>query len=180
MGIFVKCIRCSYSWETESLACSVTCPRCGKRTPIRAVPDQEPIKAPPTLKARKSLKSQESVQSDRVETLRGKVSKTPTGKIQEDFEVASPVRKHSVRPLTSREAIGRCKICEKDFRENLKLNVMVDEKVKLHASCFLNKIILESNGDLGALANEWQVPLDALQKRAQRLLELGKLTGVLA
>lgn len=97
-----------------------------------------------------------------------------------DIITTSPV-KHSVRPLQPNEVIGNCKICQKPLRGKAQLNVMLDEKTRLHSTCLLSKIILESDGDLAAAVQEYGIPLEILQRRAQRLSELGKLneTGVL-
>lgn len=82
--------------------------------------------------------------------------------------------RYEVRPLVAREVVGNCQCCQHPLREKPQLNVMVNEEHRYHSTCFLTKIILESNGDLAAAAHLWNIPIENLQKRALKLRALGK------
>ena len=168
----VCCIHCSYRWETTSQACSVSCPKCGLKTPLRARPDPVPMKTPEGLK--KATKARLGAIPEGA-TLRGQLLSQAVGRVIQTETIVVPTIKHTVRPLIAREVIGNCQYCQKPLRERPQLNVMVNEKKRLHSTCFLEKIICENNGDLSACSHLWNVPMEALQARAQRLRQLGKM-----
>jgi len=138
---------------------------------VRALPDPAPSKIPACVK--KALEKTLSHQDGH--SIRGHAQEQPSGRSTQTETIIVPAPVHSVRPLVAREIIGNCRYCQHPLRENPKLNVMVNEKDRLHSTCFLTKIILESDGDLQAASHLWNIPLEALQQRAIRLVELGKL-----
>ena len=173
MAVNVVCPKCGHKWVYKGNAVKATCTSCYNKVQVRALPDPGPAKVPAGVKAlgKKAL-GQPMLQEG--QCIRGKVSmQRPDGKEVEDIVIPCP--RHTVRPLVAREVVGSCKVCGDYLRERPQLNVMVDERERLHSTCFLTKIILESGGDLQAAAHLWNVSMEALQKRAMRLVELGKL-----
>lgn len=105
----------------------------------------------------------------------GETEEQATGrKIQIQTITAPAPKVPRVRPLQAREVVGNCRYCQKPLREKPQLNVMLNEHDRYHSACILTKIIMESGGNLASAAADFGVPLEALQRRAMRLLELGK------
>lgn len=173
MPIPMICHKCGYSWDYTGSHVLATCPSCYSKCRVRSLPDPMPQKVPPSL--RQLRKTAAKVESESpCQTVRGTVSlQSPPGREVETIEIPSPV-KHSVRPLAAREVIGNCKYCGNPLREKPQLNVMLDERDRYHSTCILTKIIMESDGDLQAAAEQYGVPLQALQTRVLKLKELGK------
>lgn len=177
MEIPMKCPKCQKSWNYKPRQTPIpvycTCPGCFSKVRVRTLPDPSPLKTPPSLKKLRKAVMRQAESDSMCQTVRGEVTKTPAGNEVETIVTPSPV-KHSVRPLATREVIGNCKYCGNPLREKPQLNIMLDERDRYHSTCILTKIIMESDGDLQAAAEQYGVPLEPLQKRVLKLKELGK------
>lgn len=168
-----------------------TCTSCYRKVRVRSLPDPAPAPKTPagvkTLLKKKAPAVGSAISQaievaqalDTPQTILGDTQEQQTGRTVQvqtlaiEIPAAPAPQRHTVRPLVAREVIGNCRYCGKPLREKASMNVLVDEHDRLHSTCFLTKIILESDGDLQAAALQYSVPLDALQRRVQRLRELG-------
>lgn len=175
MVIEVRCPKCGNLWKYKGKACLATCTSCYHKVPVRSLPDPAPgpKKTPPAVRKLLEKKTLEKIPEGQL--ISGETQEQASGrKIRTQTIVAPAPIIPRVRPLQAREVVGNCRYCQKPLRENPQLNVMLNEHDRYHSICILTKIIMESSGDLATAAADYGVPLEALQKRAMRLLELGK------
>jgi len=197
MVIIVKCPHCGNKWKYKGNAIKATCTSCYRKVQVRSMPDPGPRKTPAAVRKLLAKKTQpepvgpalslaiERSQTADGQVLRGQLKEKTTGrKIQTETIVApSPVLRHTLQPLDPADAQGvECQLCHKPLSKKPRANVILDSQ-KAHALCVLDKAITEASGDLGAAAQAYEgITLEVLQKRAQRLIQAGKLNqeGVLA
>lgn len=144
--------------------------------PVRSLPDPAPgTKKTPSAVRKLLVKKKRLGEIPEGQLISGETQEQATGRTIHIQTITAPAPKiPRVRPLQIREVVGNCRYCQKPLRENPQLNVMLNEHDRYHSTCILTKIIMESSGDLATAAADYRVPLEALQKRAMRLLELGK------
>lgn len=197
----MKCQKCDYAWDYTGTHVLATCPSCGIKCRVRSLPDPRPKKKTPAgvkkILIKKKTKDEpvgpalshaiERQQAADGQPIRGQVLERSTGrKIQtETIEIPCPVPvRHTLQPLDPAEAQGEeCQLCGKPLSKKPRANVLLDGQLKVHALCVLDKAITEASGDLGAAAQAYEgITLGVLQKRAQKLIQTGKLSqeGILA
>ena len=173
MVIEVRCPRCGNLWKYKGHAVMATCTSCYRKVKVRSLPDPNPApKAPAGV--RKMLAKKEQPLADG-QTIQDQTQEQATGRTVQvqTIVTTAPKKGHTVRPLVAREVVGNCRYCGKPLRERPLLNVMLDEHDRYHSTCILSKIIMESEGDLQASAQQYGVPLSELQNRVLRLKALG-------
>ena len=190
MSIPVSCPHCGHKWifKGNESKVYITCPGCYKKVQIKTATAPE-VKAPPELK--KARARARIGQLPDGATLRGQLLSQATGRVIEceTLEVPSarnhtqPIefkssQNHSMRLLKGSEVwkskteIDVCSICGHKLFEDLRYNVLLDNEKKCHSSCVAELAVLNSAGDLGQASAVWGIPLDVLNKKAQKLIKI--------
>ncbi len=197
MPINVSCNKCGHKWPYKGTAVKATCPSCYTKVQVRILPDPGPRKLPSALNSLpRSVLLQPEVLADKMraekvrgsirhhapkddtcETVRGQITKTPAGNLQEDIIVsASPSSVvHGRTPFTpaqQQEGIV-CDLCNRIIKAP-KMGYFVDGQ-PLHGRCLVDRALLECCGDLQRAAKAYGLPLKALEKRVSVLKNKGKL-----
>jgi len=197
MSIKMKCPKCDHAWSYKGQAAMATCPGCMNKIRVRSLPDPGPRIVPAHFRAapksvlhtpealsekkragmiRGKIRTPKKLDSS-CETVRGVVSKTPVGNLQEDLIVSAlPVSKvHSRTPFTPaqlKEGIV-CDHCHKLIQAP-KMGYFVTG-LPMHGRCIVDRALLECAGDLNKAAQLYDLPLKPLEKRTAILMSKGKL-----
>jgi len=197
MAVNVLCPKCGHKWSYSGCAIKATCPSCYSKVQVRSLPDPGPRIVPAHFRAapksvlhtpealsekkragmiRGKIRTPKKLDSS-CETVRGVVSKTPVGNLQEDLTVSAlPVLKvHSRTPFTPaqlKEGIV-CDHCHKLIQAP-KMGYFVTG-LPMHGRCIVDRALLECAGDLKKAAQLYDLPLKPLEKRAVILMSKGKL-----
>jgi predicted nucleic acid-binding Zn-ribbon protein len=168
--LVVQCSHCGHRWTTKSQAMMVTCPKCLKKTRIRASQPSEPQVLPEALKQPRT-KLQGPTEGP-AQSIRGTVSQKP-GKacMVEDITISSPSpASHRIEPLGG--SGGLCAFCHKQLSPKPNQNVLVDQRIKAHAVCVVD-YSLQQNDDLEAINRSFggSIPIPVLLRRKKALLE---------
>jgi hypothetical protein len=202
MALNVLCPKCGHRWSYSGCAIKATCPSCYGKVQVRALPDPGPrivpahFKAAPksvlhTPKALEERKTLERVKGkirrhqqglDKLQdgqTIQGKTQTQATGRVQvQSFSVPAskpiPV-KHPRSAFTPEEQCAGhvCHHCHREIKYP-KMGFWVDGTC-MHRPCLVDEAIQQSGGDLQRASYDWDIPIEALQKRAAVLKEKGKL-----
>ncbi len=197
MSIQMKCPKCGHAWSYKGQAAMATCPGCMNKIRVRSLPDPGPRIVPAHFRAapksvlhtpealsekkragmiRGKIRTPKKLDSS-CETVRGVVSKTPVGNLQEDLIIsASPSSVvHGRTPFTPaqlKEGIV-CDHCHKSIQAP-KMGYFVTG-LPLHGRCIVDRALLECAGDLKKAAQLYDLSLKPLEKRAAILMSKGKL-----
>lgn len=179
----VRCIHCGYAWRTASQAYTVSCSKCGLKTPIMSRPDKPIVATPPALKSiRAKLGSRPQDELQDGSTIIGQSLSQATGRVIEceSITVPSPTKRHTIFPLRgnllykSKGVTNNCELCGLKLKED-KTSVLFDGKTPAHSFCVLDRALQESCGDINAAAHAYDLPWAELVKRAKKLMKAGKL-----
>lgn len=197
MSVQMKCPKCGHVWNYKGQAAMATCPGCMNKIRVRSLPDPGPRIVPAHFRAapksvlhtpealsekkragmiRGKIRTPKKLDSS-CETVRGVVSKTPVGNMQEDLIVsASPSSVvHGRTPFTPAQLKEGhiCDHCHKPIQAP-KMGYFVTG-LPLHGRCIVDRALLECAGDLKKAAQLYDLPLKPLEKRAVILMNKGKL-----
>lgn len=184
--IKIKCIHCGHIWWTKSQAVNVCCGSCGRKTPARSRPERIPVTAPPALRKVKArigqLQDGSTIVGEALSKATGRTIQCETITVPALGKHESPITfrpsQHSMRILKGSELwktpteINTCSICGKKLHEDLRFNCLLDNERKCHSSCIAELAVLESAGDLQSASVTWGIPLDVLNKKAQKLIKM--------
>jgi len=202
MALNVLCPKCGHRWSYSGCAIKATCPSCYGKVQVRSLPDPGPRKVPAHFKAasRSVLHTPEALDErktlERVkgkvrrhqqgldklqdgQTIQGETQNQATGRVQvQSFSVpaSKPIPVKHPRNAFSPEdqcAGHVCHHCHRPIKYP-KLGFWVDGTC-MHRPCLVDEAIQQSGGDLHKASQDWDIPIEALQKRAAVLKEKGKL-----
>ncbi len=177
MVIEVRCPKCGNLWKYKGHAVMATCTSCYRKVRVRSLPDPEPVpKAPEGV--RKLLKK--PLEKDG-QTIQGEVQVQPTGRKIQVQTITTPapvgVVKHTRTPLSPIEMQEGhiCQYCHRPIKAP-QVGFWIDGHIiPMHRPCLVDKAIMEAGGDLEKASQTWDIPLQALEKRAAILRQHGKL-----
>ena len=178
MAVNVLCPKCGHRWNYSGCAIKATCPSCYGKVQVRTLPDPGPAKVPAGVKAlgKKALgqlrDGQLIVGSQSQEQPSGRQIQTQTLIVPASKPI--PV-KHPRSPFSPEEQCAGhvCHHCHRPIKYP-KLGFWVDGTC-MHRPCLVDEAIQQSGGDLQKASQDWDIPIEALQKRAAVLKEKGKL-----
>jgi len=205
MALNVLCPKCGHRWSYSGCAIKATCPSCYGKVQVRALPDPGPrivplhfraapksvLHTPEALDERKTLervkgkirRHQQGL--DKLQdgqTIQGKTQTQATGRVQvQSFSVPAakiPIPVKHTRSAFSPEELSAGLVCDHCHREirHPKMGFWIDgHEIKMHSPCLVDEAIQEACGDLQRACLDWDIPIEALQKRAAVLKEKGKL-----
>ena len=181
MAVNVLCPKCGHRWNYSGCAIKATCPSCYGKVQVRTLPDPGPAKVPAGVKAlgKKALgqlrDGQLIVGSQSQEQPSGRQIQTQT-LIVPAAKIPIPV-KHTRSAFSPKEQSAGlvCDHCHREIKYP-KMGFWIDgHEIKMHRPCLVDEAIQEACGDLQMASLDWDIPLEALQKRAAVLKEKGKL-----
>jgi len=202
MSIQMKCPKCGHAWSYKGQAAMATCPGCMNKIRVRSLPDPGPRIVPAHFRAvpksvlhtPKALDERMTIERvkgkirrhqqglDKLQdgqTIQGETQTQATGRVQvQSFSVpaSKPIPVKHPRSAFSPEEQCAGHVCYHCHREIKypKMGFWVDG-ICMHRPCLVDKAIQQSGGDLQKASQDWDIPLDALAKRAALLQQKGKL-----
>lgn len=178
MVIEVKCPKCGNVWKYKGHAVMATCTSCYRKVRVRSLPDPDP--APKAPAGVRKLLAKKPLERDG-QTIQGETHEQPTGRKIQVQTITAPASVEEVRhtrtPLTPSELQEGhvCQHCHKPIRAS-QVAFWIDGHTNcMHRACLVDTAILEAAGDLQKASQTWDIPLQALEKRAAILRQHGKL-----
>jgi len=202
MALNVACPKCGHKWSYSGCAIKATCPSCYSKVQVRSLPDPGPRIVPAHFRAvpksvlhtPKALDERMTIERvkgkirrhkqglDKLQdgqTIQGETQTQATGRVQvQSFSVPAskpiPV-KHPRSAFTPEEQYAGhvCHHCHREIKYP-KIGYWVDG-ICMHRPCLVDTAIMEAAGDLQRASQDWDIPIEALQKRAAVLKEKGML-----